>query len=669
VHILEHLGKEGKRMEEIQNESQAATPKPVVSKPAAPKKAIAKKSLSGQTVPRTPTISKDPSVEFLHKSVAYLFPPGTKVFGRSNSFYAEIRGKKVSDVSQYIVDRESLKSSTKSIIGFPVTGEGSGLIIMYQAMMDFLKKKKGMTVKDFEYATSKDLSLSIFPYAQDWDSPTAVYIRDVEKKLVYLKNIATRPVIHLRDEEEILPLEMVKRVNSKTISHLAIHSKLWENIINDDVRPRKLSTRIYEDDYGIYENLVFKDLIDKISLLLQKRIRLLSDLVHVLYEITKKGVAEEVLHAAYFLGYGKLYVGIFETKNIIGIKKALIDAKKLHGEFNGLKRYGVYVKNANARPIAGDVKLTNILAMHKDYKHIYKLMYQYKDLFMGGSREANIALQEESQDAYEIFCQLLTVFSVNHFNMKRAATAAVYSRRKAGGVFKFKDWELTIKANNNALLGINTIDFIVKNKKNKLKFLLIPQSYYIESARGEKYEHIVERLYNTKQVYDKYVFFEPHEYRSAAELTYGKRLDINGDDVFYSVLPISITEVNSFRRIQKLLFECLVRTCLDNDYCGFCGSGKREKTDFKYFCDKCLMTILIMECEQCANQFYATYLDAKPKKNRKIEEDQEHAKEGYVEDVPEFFKQEKHYSFLNIVEMRRNMAVCPYCDQENKVPV
>jgi len=576
-----------------------------------------------------------------------------------------VKGKKVSELAGYIVDKESLDKS-KSRIGLPITGEGSSLIIMYRSIVEFLKKKKSMNVKDFEFVTSRDLQLSIFPYAQDWDSPTAIYIREVENKMVYLKNIATRPVIHLRDEEEILPLEMVKRVNSKTIRHLGIHSKLWGNIIKGEVRPRKLSTRIYEDDYGIYENLVYKDLVDRISLLLQKRIRLLSDLVHVLYEITKKGVAEEVLHASYFLGYGKLYVGIFETKNIIAIKKALIDAKKLYGEFNGFKRYGVYVKNASAKPIAGDVKLTNILAMHRDYKHVFKLMNQFKELFMGGAKETSVALQEESQDAYEIFCQLLTVFACKHFNFKRPPTSVIYSRRKAGGVFTFKDWELTIKANMNPLLGINTIDFIVKNKKNQMKFLLIPTTYFIESARGEKYQHIIERLYNSKQIYDKYVFLEPHEYRSAAELTYGKRHEYKGEDLFYAVLPISITEVNSFRRIQKLLFESMVRTCLDNDMCGFCGSEKREKTDFKYFCDKCMMTIIIMECEACANQFYATYLDAKPRKGKKVVEEED-KNEAYVDEIPEFFKQEKYYSFLNIVEMKQSMAICPYCDKENCV--
>ena len=66
------------------------------------------------------------------------------------------------------------------------------------------------------------------------------------------------PKIHLKETQQVLPIEVVKRVGHESIRHLASHSEHWESVRVSGLVPARLLARTLEDEYAIYENVVAK---------------------------------------------------------------------------------------------------------------------------------------------------------------------------------------------------------------------------------------------------------------------------------------------------------------------------------------------------------------------------------------------------------------------------
>ncbi len=77
---------------------------------------------------------------------------------------------------------------------------------------------------------------------------------------------------------------------------------------DNEVKPSKLLTKTYEDDYGIYENRVFCDLVDDVLAFARKEIRFLREMIYTNRTI-EINLLERVNHLNYFLALGKLHTG------------------------------------------------------------------------------------------------------------------------------------------------------------------------------------------------------------------------------------------------------------------------------------------------------------------------------------------------------------------------
>ncbi|WP_223592413.1 DUF2357 domain-containing protein [Neobacillus bataviensis] len=87
---------------------------------------------------------------------------------------------------------------------------------------------------------------------------------EIMKALPLALNICSRPRQHLKVDEEILDVELVKRINPAALQHLSSHSEHWRARTITGLVPSRLRAEIYEDDINIYENTFFKMAMDKI---------------------------------------------------------------------------------------------------------------------------------------------------------------------------------------------------------------------------------------------------------------------------------------------------------------------------------------------------------------------------------------------------------------------
>lgn len=599
-------------------------------------------------------------VEFLYKKSLYIFPEKAKIFLNGNKLLVEFPNKKITNISMYL-SNTNIKRPYNCTLGFPITDIGSQLEKDYQAIVEYFDKNPKLDFLSFEYATSHELALCTFFKSMDLVNASNL-MQDLRKEMPYLVNIFRRPLIHLKEIDVIQPTDTVKRVNHNTMKYLSRHAETWKNIEDSAIIPAKLLTRVYDDDYSIYENIVFRDLIDKSLTFLRKRIYYLTELFDIFNDSIQLDAITRFNHQNYYLAMGKLYVGFSKMKDSSELLAMLENAKYLYKQLNTYKTRAVYTKNANIKPINSEIKRTNILGMHKDYKHVYSLYQKFNKQAFESQAFGTFLMQDKSQSSYELFCQMLVLFAASNFNLSCKSNDTIYENKKLNACFKYKDWSLHVYNQYNAVLNFDTIIIDVTHNNKSIKFLIIPMSYYIAQDKKMHYEHIIKTLYYGGNIYDKYVFLEPFDLDKNSLSNYSLKCSIADVNLYYAVLPVSISEINSFRRIQKLLFECMVRTNNNYDICAFCGENL-VKANNTYLCCKCRTAVKNVTCEHCQKNFTATYIDIKNKnKNRK-----KATEEDFSKDLPDFYKQEKQYLFRDIVNINENNFVCPHCGGGNKI--
>ena len=543
--------------------------------------------------------------------------------------------------------------------GLPITDFGSRLHEKYKDVARYIQKNPTMSFIDFDYASGRDLILCTFLKSVDLISADKT-VRDIQRALSFLIDIFNKPVIHLKDEEVVLALDAVKRVNHKTIEHLARHTENWKGIDRrgQEVLPKKLLTKINEDDYGIYENVVFCNLINKILLFLRKQIYFLSEILHTLNEIKLEG-SGRFNHAMYYLAVGKLYLGFFKFDNSAEAREKLNTVTRLYRLINSHKQCDVYAKNLGVRPLAGEIKKTNLLAMHQNYKHVYTLYQAMEKRGAPGVPVAGTAaLQAKSQAYYEKFCQTLTLFAAVNFNFKCGPGETVFRDGKADARFKNNKWALTVSSRYIGAADCNAVSLNMKRGRKAVDYLLLPTSYYIVADKQPYYEKIIGNMLSAEYApYDKYVFLEPYYFENGAQSDYSIRFTAQGKSAHYAILPVSVSEMNSFRRIQKILFECMARCYGEFDICAFCGEALTADDGKNYVCNKCGTAVRRIDCESCKKPFTTTYF---AKESGLPETD-----DGYLKYIPEFFKQEKRHLFRNAVKIKDGQFICPHCGGAN----
>lgn len=128
------------------------------------------------------------------------------------------------------------------------------------------------------------------------------------------------------------------------------------------------------------------------------------------------------------------------------------------------------------------------------------------------------------------------------------------------------------------------------------------------------------------------------------------------DDEKVLMLPLSMFDINSFRRIQNVLIRKIVS--LGKDTCPCCG-GKMRKDGDQMVCDSScrglVLTTTICPEKDCKNSYrYLSY---------NVSEDTINKME--LVDDNNFFQQDSLYQYKNIVKMRitnkKLITVCPHC--------
>jgi hypothetical protein len=330
--------------------------------------------------------------------------------------------------------------------------------MLLESIQEFVKKHQVLTYIEFDYYVVHDMTL--FSIEPDFDfEKLEKTIQYIKKSIPAVKRIFSKPIIVLKDTDDVLPVENARIINQNTLLHIANHGQYVSNITNKGIKPRKLLTRIYEDDYSIYENIIFCNFIDEILSLIKRNRRILNSLLYA-SDIMRFNLLEKINHLNYFLALGKLHTGyIRDFSQYFNLSKEMLSELSIISlAINPRLSKPIYRKNLTRNKYL-TLKKTNIFLMQKDYRQVYKT-YKY---LMGNQikiEENNKSIDFDSlKSNYLMYVQILTIFSIGHFNFEINPEVKI-NLNSLDASFSYKGWKLDI-------FNTNKKDILLKKKHIK----------------------------------------------------------------------------------------------------------------------------------------------------------------------------------------------------------
>lgn len=510
------------------------------------------------------------------------------------------------------------------------------LFLEYRDVLGFVQRHNEMDYVEFDYYTVNDLNL--FTLQPDFDFELVEETADkIIKSLNAIKKIFSKPILHLKENYEVLPVESVRLINNATIQHIATHSELWDDIKDGSIQPLKLITRIYEDNYGIYENLVFCALVDEILSFSRKSIRFLKNLIYTNQSI-QINLLERVNHLNYFLALGKLHTGYIRNfdKYYFTAKRCLNKLVFIYNSILPRLKRPIYKRNMN-RLEKLKLRKTNVLSMHKDYHQVYLLLKYFSQK---GIQVKNELVEDDLvhlKENYYLFCIILLIFSIGHFNFK-ATDVINFSNLNTN--FEFKKWKVNICSKE---LDQKKVILLTIKKDVTYKVVLIPS---IEKNNPSVYNMMKEGF-----VANEYLYCTPYE---------------NDKGIGHDCC-VSISNVESFRRIQQVILRAMIKSDKKRVECPFCNNGLTKLVDdskkemIKYECGSCRTQIVDTKCSKMPIPFtFTTIANIQSRDLRK---------ERYSKDDEWlYYRQvESQMYFRNITKINESLEIiCPCCNKVHK---
>lgn len=455
-----------------------------------------------------------------------------------------------------------------------MTRMGGGARREYSELLQFARAHNGVCYPELDALTLKGMRL--------FDVPKDEYFKLIEDSLDHItralpaiRHIFARPIIRLRDTQEIVPVEMANIINSQTLAHAAVHSEMWEDVTEEGIKPRRLMTVGRVETYAVYENMVFVQVVDGILQILSRMEETLKDVLYNSREM-HFNLLDRTHHAAFFLALGKLYAEYVSAQDfqyasyfrciekIHAIDRAL--RPKLHAP--------VYVQcKKKFKRVA--IKRTNAFRTHKDYREIWRLA-KWMETELSSPQTQTPSETDDLAAEYRCFCSMLSVFSAGHFNFAFPKTQSIDFEHLDARA-SFMDWRLSVKSVHAG--GLDGLLFEIDKDTPYRICLILSERRAAAHGQTAEFKGAV----------------EAEEYLFANDTEYGER------DVVY----LSLFNIDSFRRIQQLLLRGMIYADAEHGTCPFCGNAT-TRTETAYECPICNGEIAQATCPETGEDYWTS---------------------------------------------------------------
>lgn len=498
----------------------------------------------------------------------------------------------------------------------------------YSQIVRFVNECNNITYSQFDNYTTRGLNLFAIRENYDFDGVEKL-LDEIIDALPAIKRIFAKPITRLKDMSEIMPVESVKVVNSRTIIHASGHSELWDDITEEGLRPKKLLTISNEDNYTIYENIVFVRTIDIIRSIVGKNIRIIRDMLYDHRDL-QFNLLERENHLEYFLAVGKLHIGYIRHYEKYRYLAERCFNKLMFIDGVIRSRLGTIIyKKCRGNHGKLTLKKTNVFRNHKDYYKIYKLIKMFSDMKISDTEVDDHAFFGTAE-GYMSYVSMISLFAVGHFNFKFEDDVPI-DFNNLNQLCRFGNWRMTI-------------DTIKLDDSFAIRFVLFKEVQYsiilIPCVNVHERADLIEKFKLNFQA-DEYILACP---------------DGGEGEHMY----LSLFDVESFRRVQQMVLRGMIYADNKRDVCPFCGDELNcdEYNTEVYYCQVCHTQITNCICNNTDKSYIITEIKNYKPKLKSFEGVVLRDKQLYMRQL------EEGLHFRNITNIKENArAVCPHCGE------
>ena len=225
------------------------------------------------------------------------------------------------------------------------------------------------------------------------------WVDKIEDSVVALDNVLRKPRNFIKDVEEIVPIEMSKKIGSESVKHLATHTNYIQSIEDGKVTPSKILNVYKEESFATYENRFIKTLLQHLNVFIEKRYQGLISQKDVnnlasAHSIENFNVRDETVKFKMDISISSPSLNVEGSENQKdGIETAIqrvLRIRHIIKEFMSSQFMDIM---KDATPVKPPILKTNLLTKNQDYSKLLEL-WQFIESYT--SKGYEVSLNEDN---------------------------------------------------------------------------------------------------------------------------------------------------------------------------------------------------------------------------------------------------------------------------------
>ncbi len=196
---------------------------------------------------------------------------------------------------------------------------------------------------------------------------------EILRHFQHLQQVSHRPRLHLRVEEERLPVSRARRFPVRAVADLVSHPGDWEHRTLRSIQPSRVLARQIEDEWNLYENRVAVRLIDHLLAYLAKRLEELRKIKEILD--ASRDYSEEMRRTSFLRArrVSELWSSTLESKTEQELSLTLRRLDHAQRDLQVLLDAPLYRNVPRRQAVPLSLKPTNILVNDPHYRKVAAL--------------------------------------------------------------------------------------------------------------------------------------------------------------------------------------------------------------------------------------------------------------------------------------------------------
>ena len=202
------------------------------------------------------------------------------------------------------------------------------------------------------------------------------WLEIMEDTIKYLDNILRNPNRFIVNEEEIVKVELARRITVESIRHLSKHTNYIQKIEdNGDVKPSKILNIQKDESYDTYENRLIYTLIENMRNFVEIKKKSLITASSI------KDVKKAKYNAKTNIGKEQVFIELNYTSSLVDKKEAQGErpieerVKRLEDDITMLSNTDVYktLRKLHVARVIPPIKKTNVILKNTNFQYAMKL--------------------------------------------------------------------------------------------------------------------------------------------------------------------------------------------------------------------------------------------------------------------------------------------------------